>query len=167
MNKILLFLYFVSVLAVMLGFYEMNFFTTDLQEDSTGGSNPAMIIPVFLLPFFFYFLYGTTEFSMRLAESYKKRGMLISSLVFSAAAAITILVYTFARAQAMRNEIVQKLDHIENASQMPLLNLYSNSIFFNPLTFILVLLVCYIAGALWSMGRKRINKKLIIHKVSN
>lgn len=165
MNRILLFLYFVSVLVVMLGFYGMNLFTSVLEGDDTGGSNPAMIIPVFILPFFFYFLYGSAELFMRLAERYKNRNMLIGSLVLSAAVAISIGAYTFVKARALRDEIVQKLDHIENASQIPLLNLYSNSIFFNPLTFVLVILLCYIAGALWSMGRKRRNKKLIIQKV--
>lgn len=155
MNRILLFLYFVSVLVVVLGFYWMNLFTAVPELDDTGGSNPAMIIPVFILPFFFYFLYGTAELSMRLAEQCKNRRMLIGSLVLSAAAAISIGAYTLIRAQTLRNEIVQQLDHIENAAQISLLNLYSNSIFFNPLTFVLVNLLCYIAGAFWSMGRKR------------
>lgn len=155
MNRILLFFYFVSLLVVMVGFYGMNSFTAVLEEDDTGGSNPAMVIPVFILPFFFYFLYGTTELSMRFAERYKNRNVRLGSAVVSAAAAFGIAVYTFARAQALRNEIVQKLDHIESASQMPLLNLYSNSIFFNPMTFILIILLCYIAGVLWSVSRKR------------
>ena len=155
MNRILLFFYFVSVLVVMVGFYGMNSFTAILEGDDTGGSNPAMVIPVFILPFFFYFLYGTTELSMRFAERYKNRNVRLGSVVISAATAFGIAVYTFARAQALRNEIVQKLDHIGSASQIPLLNLYSNSIFFNPMTFILIILLCYMAGVLWSFSRKR------------
>ncbi len=155
MNRILLFFYFVSVLVVMVGFYGMNSFTAILEGNDTGGSNPAMVIPVFILPFFFYFLYGTTELSMRFAERYKNRNVRLGSVVISAATAFGIAVYTFARAQALRNEIVLKLDHIENASQMPLLNLYSNSIFFNLMNFILIILLCYTAGVLWSISRKR------------
>ncbi|WP_372869493.1 hypothetical protein [Planomicrobium okeanokoites] len=133
----------------------MNSFTAILEGNDTGGSNPAMVIPVFILPFFFYFLYGTTELSMRFAERYKNRNVRLGSVVISAATAFGIAVYTFARAQALRNEIVLKLDHIENASQMPLLNLYSNSIFFNLMNFILIILLCYTAGVLWSISRKR------------
>ena len=167
MNKILLLLYFVSVLAVMLGFYGMNFLTTALKENSTRGSNPAMIIPVFVLPFFFYFLYGTVELSMRFAERSKNKKMLLGSLVLSAAAAISIIAYTVAKAQFLQNEIVQKLDYIGNTSQIPLINLYSNSIFFNPLTFFSIVLVCYAAGVFWSVGRKPRNKKLIMQKAGD
>ncbi|WP_142829734.1 hypothetical protein [Planococcus soli] len=74
MRKLLLFLYIVSLVIVLIGFYGMNFFTETVAEDGTGGGNgnPALFIPVFLMPFFFYFLYGTTELSMRLAARYKK-----------------------------------------------------------------------------------------------
>lgn len=81
MRKLLLFLYIVSLLAVLIGFYGMNIFTESIEEDGTGGGNgnPALFILVFLMPFFFYFLYGTTELSMRFVERYKKRRTLVIS----------------------------------------------------------------------------------------
>lgn len=163
MNKILLFLYFVSVLAVMLGFCGMNFFTETIGEDGSGGGNgnPALFLLVFLMPFFFYFLYGTTELSMRLAESYKKRSTLHISLAISVLAALVIAGYTFLKAKAMRREVFLKKDDLESVSQLPLWSTFSNAIFFNPLTFIMVLLVCYIIGTLWSLARKR-GKKILI-----
>lgn len=66
MRKLLLVLYVISLLAVLMGFYGMNFFTEPIREGGSGGGNgnPALFIPVFLMPFLFYFLYGTTKLSM-------------------------------------------------------------------------------------------------------
>lgn len=163
MNKILLFLYFVSVLVVMLGFYGMNFFTETIGEDGSGGGNgnPALFLLVFLMPFFFYFLYGTTELSMRLVERYKKRSTLHISLIISVLAVLSIAVYTFLEAKALRREVFLNKDDLVSISQLPLWSTFSNAIFFNPLTFILVVLICYIIGALWSLSRNR-RKKILI-----
>ena len=157
MNKILLFLYVVSTGMVMLGFYAINFLTETIGENGSGGGNgnPGLFPVVFVMPFFFYFLYGTIELSMRLAESYKKNSTLYLSLAISVLTVISIAAYTFLKAEALRTEIFEKKDYLESASQFPLLNTFSNSIFFNPLTFLLVLLGCYIIGAFWSLRRAR------------
>ena len=164
MNKILLLLYVISTGVVMLGFYTINFFTETLGEDGSGGGNgnPGLFPVVFVMPFFFYFLYGTAELSMRLAEKYTKRSTLFVSLAISVTAAISIVIYTFWKAEALRAEIFEKKDYLESASELPLLNTFSNSIFFNSLTFILVVLVCYIIGALWSVSRGRRRKELLL-----
>ncbi|AQU80846.1 hypothetical protein [Planococcus faecalis] len=162
MRKLLFFLYIVSLLAVLIGFYGMNVFTESIEEDGTGGGNgnPALFILVFLMPFLFYFLYGTTELSMRFVERYKKRRTLVISLVFSVVATISIGVYTFLKAQALRNEIIQRLENFDDVSQISLWNAFSNSVFFNPLTFILVILVCYIFGVIWNSSKNR-RKKIL------
>ncbi|WP_422124464.1 hypothetical protein DHX103_06505 [Planococcus sp. X10-3] len=166
MNKILLVLYVVSTGMVMLGFYAINFFTEPVGEDGAGGGNgnPGLFPVVFIMPFFFYFLYGTVEISMRLAESYRKKRTLFVSLVLSVLATISIAIYTFLKAEALRTDILQKRDDLETASEFPLLNTFSNSIFFNPLTFVLVVLVCYMIGALWSVSRARHKEKLTLQK---
>ncbi|ANU28563.1 hypothetical protein [Planococcus versutus] len=157
MRKLLLFLYVISLVVVLIGFYGMNFFTETVVEDGTGGGNgnPALFIPVFLMPFFFYFLYGTTELSMRLAEKIKTNKTLVTSLIFSVIAAAIIIIYTENKAQDLRKTIVQKQVNFETVSQVPLWSTFSNAIFFNALTFILVLLICYIIGAVWSIYRER------------
>ncbi len=76
--------------------------------------------------------------------------------MLSGGIAITLVVYTFFKAQAFRYEINEKLENFDEISQIGLLNTFSNAIFFNPLTFILLLLICYLVGAGWTMlGLKR------------
>lgn len=157
MNKILLFLYVVSTVMVMLGFYAINFLTETVKEDGSGGGNgnPGLFPIIFVMPFFFYFLYGTVELSMRLAVTFRNRRTLFVSMAISVVAAISIAIYTYLKAEAVRTEILQKRADLETASDFSLLNTFSNSIFFNPLTFTLVVLICYLIGALWSVSRKR------------
>lgn len=60
MRKLLLFLYVISLVIALTGFYGMNFFTETVVDEGTGGGNGnrALFIPVFFMPFFFYYLYG-------------------------------------------------------------------------------------------------------------
>ncbi|TWT08062.1 hypothetical protein FQV26_09700 [Planococcus sp. CPCC 101016] len=169
MRKLLFFLYIVSLLLVFIGFYGMNLFTETIEKDNTGGSNgnPAIFVLVFIMPFFFYFLYGTSELSMRLVDNYKKRSTLVISLVFSGVSAISIIIFTVVEANALRLVIVQKQENFESIFQIPLWNTFSNSIFFNLLTFILVILICYITGAILSIGNKRRKKRVHTTEVIN
>ncbi|MFD1032608.1 hypothetical protein [Metaplanococcus flavidus] len=166
MNKILIFLYVISTVMVMLGFYAINFLTEPLGADgyAGGNGNPGLFPVVFVMPFFFYFLYGTVELSMRLAERYREKRILFVSVAISVLTAISIAVYTYLEADAVRTEILLKRDDLKTASEIPLLNPFSNSIFFNPLTFVLVVLVCYVIGALWSVSRARRKQKLTLQK---
>lgn len=152
MNRLLGFMYLGSVLIVMLGFYGMNFFTETIVDGGTGGGNgnPALFILVFLMPFLFYFLYGTIELSMWLVKTFKEKSPLRISLMLSGGIAFSIIVYTFFKAQALRYEITEKLENFDEISQIGLLNTFSNAVFFNPLTFILLLLICYLIGAGWT-----------------
>ena len=156
MRKLLLFMYIVSLLIVIIGFYGMNFFTETIVKGANGGGNgnPALFIPVFLMPFFFYFVYGTTELSMQLIEKYKKSSTLILSIILSVIAIMGIVIYTVEKSRKIREMIVQKQSNFESISQISLLNTFSNDIFFNALTFVMVLLVCYVVAAGWSVYRR-------------
>lgn len=157
MNKLLFFFYVISVLVTILVFYAMNYFTTPVtpSEGGGGGGNPPTIIFVFTLPFIILFLYGTIELFMRLTQERLSNKVIIISSVFSLLVTGTIAISTVRKADALRNRIVDVKENFNDPSHFSLLNTFSNDMFFNPLTFLMVLLLCYTLGATWGMYRKR------------
>lgn len=161
MRIVLIFIYFISLAGVMLAFYGMNYLSGSINTESvlgvgTGNGNPALIVLVFAMPFFLYFIYGTIEFSMRLVikiANFKTIAVFISSSLL----AITLIgFYTRRKAQAFHIEIAGQMETVDQVKHLGLWNTYSNPIFFNPLTFFMLVLICFVIGSVW--GLKRIEK---------
>ncbi|MFC3210688.1 hypothetical protein [Planomicrobium okeanokoites] len=161
MNKLLFFFYVLAVLVTILVFYVMNYFTAPItpSEGGGGGGNPPIIILVFTLPFIMFFVYGTIELFMRFTLKRLSKKVTIISIILSLLLAGAIVVLTIIKADALRNRIVDVKENFNDPSVFPLLNTFSNDIFFNPLTFLMVLLLCYVFGAIWGINRKKKNPK--------
>ncbi|AQQ51848.1 hypothetical protein [Planococcus lenghuensis] len=157
MKKLFFFGYLISAGLTVLLFYSINGLTEPLgSADGTwggGNGNPGIFPLVFLWPFLCLFLYGTTAYSMRLMKrAWPAAKIRVSAAVF-ALLAIGIAVYQVAAAQAVRKELI-RLHPSFNEDHLPsLLNTYTNSIFFNLLTFIMIVLFCLLAGCLWALVR--------------
>ncbi|MGB6408495.1 MAG: hypothetical protein WBF39_13540 [Planococcus donghaensis] len=156
MNKILMALYGVSVILTFAVFYWMNYLTAPvLNNDYRGGNgNPALFFPVVLMPFLFYFLYGTVELSMRLAERWLSRKKITIMISLSLIYVIVVTLRTIHTADRFRTYIVETKDAYSNPTEFALLNVFSNHLFFNPLTFSGVVGICFIAGAGWSLKKR-------------
>ena len=155
MYKLLMLLYGLSAILTVIVFYGMNILSEPVKNDGFGGGNgnPTLVIPFFLMPFILYFLYGTIELSMRVASRSLtvrniRLGILISSVFVAAVSA-----YTLKKADDFRTFIVDTKDAYDNPEDFSLFNIFSNHIFFNPLTFVLVVMACFLAGTVWSLMR--------------
>ena len=153
MYKLLMLLYGLSAILTVIVFYGMNILSEPVKNDGFGGGNgnPTLVIPFFLMPFILYFLYGTIELSMRVASRSLtvrniRLGILISSVFVAAVSA-----YTLKKADDFRTFIVDTKDAYDNPEDFSLFNIFSNHIFFNPLTFVLVVMACFLAGSVWSL----------------
>ena len=157
MYKLLMLLYWLSAFLTLAAFYGMNSLSEPVKNDDFGGGNgnPTLVIPFLLMPFVLYFFYGTIELSMRatsrwLSPRLSPRSIWIGILI-SAVYVATSSVYTLKKADAFRTYIVDTKDAYDNPEDFSLFNIFSNHIFFNPLTFVLVVMACFLAGSVWSL----------------
>ncbi|ANU28186.1 hypothetical protein [Planococcus versutus] len=157
MNKIVMVLYGLSFMVTIAVFYVMNDLTAPLlNTDYRGGNgNPALFFPVVLMPFIFYFLYGTIELSMRIANKWLGHKKTIIVISLSLIYAICTALWTIRAAGKFRTYIVDTKDEYSNPAEFALLNVFSNDIFFNPFTFLGVVAICFVVGAVWSLERNR------------
>lgn len=161
MYKILMLLYVLSTLLTIAAFYGINYLSEPVRNDDFrgGNGNPALFIAMVGMPFIFYFLYGTVELSMRAAEKWLSRKCSLLGVLASTSFILAGLFITFNKANEYRNYIVATKDAYSNPGQFALFNVFSNHLFFNPLTFMLVVACCFLMGTLWSLvrGKKKLN----------
>lgn len=152
MRKIFLFIFAFSTVASIVMFASINHFTEKLHGSLSGGGgngNPGLFPILFLYPFFFFFLYGMVKIAYNFLYSkfetrLFKYVMLLSFLLVSIISAMTIN-----KANSLRTSIMKINQSFSDSAPIPLLNTFSNNIFFNAFTFTLVVLVCIlIAGIL-------------------
>ncbi|WP_223632632.1 hypothetical protein [Planococcus sp. 4-30] len=161
MYKLLMLLYWLSAILTLAAFYGMNALSEPVKNDGFGGGNgnPTLVIPFFLMPFIMYFLYGTVELSMRIASKWLTSRSIWLGILISSVYVVTVSVYTLKKADDFRSYIVETKDAFDNPEDFSLFTIFSNHIFFNPLTFILVVMICFLAGLVWSLIRDRPKKK--------
>lgn len=76
--------------------------------------------------------------------------MISLSLIY----AIYIALWTIRAADKFRTDIVDTKDAYSDSADFALLNVFSNHLFFNSFTFLGVVAICFVVGAVWSLGRK-------------
>lgn len=159
MKKSFLALYIVCTLASIAMFILCNILTEPLQTESElgggGNGNPGLFPIIFFLPFFLFFLYGTTEILMRwIHKKYSLRIIILFTLL-SMFGVVTIASLTLIEANEFRSFIVEVNPSFEDESQVTLLNTFSNSIFFNQYTFLMLIFACLFLGGVWALLKKR------------
>ncbi|MFJ8263539.1 hypothetical protein ACIQ4I_16625 [Rummeliibacillus sp. NPDC094406] len=153
-------IYIISFLMSVLLFYLCNDMTQTLNINSefgvVGGNGNLGLFPwIFLFPFFGFFVYGTFKYSMltltKLAKA-KKIMMLAGSGVLS----FIIVINVYNQASELRKKIVEVSPTYTRESELSLLNFWSNSIFFNFFTFLLVILLTILLSAGMTMLKSRV-----------
>ncbi|PPA71894.1 hypothetical protein C4B60_00500 [Jeotgalibacillus proteolyticus] len=122
---------------------------TESGLTSGGNGNPGLFPVVFLYPFLIFFIYGTTVI-LKNWISYKfitKNLYYLSVVSFFGVLISSISVYY--RASKFRYFIVHKNSSFTDVSQISLLNTFSNSIFFNFFTFLLVIILSLFIASTW------------------
>ena len=161
MYKLLMLLYWLSTILTLTAFYGMNVLSEPVKNDGfgDGNGNPTLFIPFFLMPFILYFLYGTIELSMRVASKWLTASSIWLGIMISSVYVCTASVYTLKKAADFRTHIVETKDAFDNPEDFSLFTIFSNHIFFNPLTFLLMVMACFLAGSVWSLIRDRPKKE--------
>lgn len=157
-NAMFKYVYIICTVLSMYLFYLCNNFTEQLviKDDLAGGGgngNPGLFPWLFLLPFFLGFLLGTFIYLLKWIRRLKKKSIyyiLFSSLVLSS----IIVIITYKNANNLRERIIEVHPSFTNAKQIDLLNTFSNDIFFNPYTFILVILMVLFLSSIFIAIKK-------------
>lgn len=156
MYKLLMLLYWLSAFLTLVGFYGMNSLSEPVKNDGFGGGNgnPTLIIPFFLMPFILYFLYGTIELSMRATSRWFSPKGIWTGIAISFIYVAVSSAYTVKKAKDFRTYIVDTKDAFNNPDDFSLFTIFSNHIFFNPVTFGLLVMGCFLIGSVWSLNRQ-------------
>lgn len=156
MYKLLMLLYWLSAFLTLAGFYGMNSLSEPVKNDDFGGGNgnPTLVIPFFLMPFILYFLYGTIELSMRAtSRRFTPKGIWVGIAISFIYVAFSSS-YTLKKAEDFRTYIIETKDAFDNPQDFSLFTIFSNHIFFSPLTFGLLVMGCFLIGSVWSLIRQ-------------
>lgn len=156
MYKLLMLLYWLSAFLTLAGFYGMNSLSEPVKNDDFGGGNgnPTLVIPFFLMPVILYFLYGTIELSMRATSRwFTPKGIWVGIAISFIYVAFSSS-YTLKKAEDFRTYIIETKDAFDNPQDFSLFTIFSNHIFFSPLTFGLLVMGCFLIGSVWSLIRQ-------------
>ncbi len=125
----------------------------------SGNGNPGLFPWIFLFPFFVFFVYGTYKYSMLILTQLGKAEKLMitaRSIVLS----FIILLNLYNQAPELRKRIVEHSPSYTKESELSLLNFWSNSIFFNFFTFVLIILLTLVFSVGISILRKFYSRKI-------
>ncbi|RTZ57708.1 hypothetical protein EKO25_01975 [Bacillus sp. SAJ1] len=122
---------------------------SELGVASGGNGNPGLFPWFILFPFFLIFLYGTFKYLTNFIL--KKNMKFILIVIFSSSLlSLIIVLFTNIEANKIREKIVEVSPSFTSVKQLSLLNTWSNSIFFNHYTFILVFLLVLLASSIYA-----------------
>ncbi|MEK5233756.1 hypothetical protein MHB42_18840 [Lysinibacillus sp. FSL K6-0232] len=157
MNKLLVVFYFISIIITAIIFALINVLTGPvlLERSSISNGNPGLFPLIFLTPFLIISIIGTFKLAIMLARKMFKTVqfylMMICLLVFSS----VIYWLTFKEAQALRLFIFQHNHSVTEIAEIPLLNTYSNAIFFNGWTLLALLFTASGIAYIWTFIQHR------------
>jgi len=130
-------------------FYVINFLTEPISIGSSNSNisngNPGLFPLIFLTPFLIVTIIGTFQLAYHLAKRTFKtiqyKIIMIASFLFSS----SIYIFTYIEAKEFRLVVFENNDSVNRVAEIPLLNTYSNNIFFNGWTLLALLLtvVCF------------------------
>lgn len=161
MKYFYIFLYIVSAVISISIFLLTNITTERLNGSGGGNGNPGLMFILFLYPFLLIFIFWTVLLLRKWMIQQLNTKKLSIITLFSFVLALLILILTFYEAITFREEIVRVSPSFDDINQVSLLNTFSNSIFFNQYTFLMLLLLCLsIAGfSVFIVGKKKENRK--------
>lgn len=166
MRIIFLILYIISLIASLAIFHFTQVISPEVSDGYAGGNgNPGLMFVMLGYPFLAFFIYGTTEYTMRCLMDKWTRKWFNPALISAAVLAAGIFIYTLWSASQVRNRVEKEIHPFDSGRGASLINPYTNDVFFDWPAFIGVLLVCYVAGGIWA--KKRGSKSgRVVRKVS-
>lgn len=160
MKSIYLVLYIFSTVATILMFVLVNRLTEPLISGGSGGGNgnPGLFPIIFLFPFGLVFIYGTYSLLKKWISNNFSTIAIKGATIASFIGVCLILWRVLGQALKLRYAIVEKNPSFDQVSDISLLNTYSNSIFFNEYTFLmLILAVLFVAGVRSLLANRKMN----------
>jgi len=148
----------------MILFFLCNYLTEPLVEKNElgvaggGNGNPGLFPWFILFPFFLIFIYGTFKYLTNFILKINRK--LIFIVIYSSSfLSIFIMIFTNNEAGKIREKIIDANPTFTSVKQLSLLNTWSNSIFFNQYTFILVFLLVLLTSSIYAAIKIPSSKK--------
>lgn len=144
--------------AISISIFVLTNITTEPLNTGGGNGNPGLLFILILYPFLLSFVYWTVLLLYKWMKIHLNTNNITILTIFSSLLALFILFSTIIKAINFREEIVRVSPSYNNVNEVSLLNTFSNSIFFNYYTFLMLLLLCLtIAGfsVLISLQKKK------------
>lgn len=131
---------------------------TEPLKGGGGNGNPGLFFILMLYPFLLIFVYWTVLLLYKWMNIHLNTNKITILTTFSSVLTLFILISTINKAINFREEIVRASPTFNNINEVSLFNTFSNSIFFNCYTFLMLLLLCLsIAG--FAVVFSRLKKK--------
>ncbi|MEC1180597.1 hypothetical protein P9B03_19220 [Metasolibacillus meyeri] len=142
-SKLSLFFYSLSVVVTIIICYLINYLTEPVLAENSksniSNGNPGLFPLIFLTPFLLILIVGTFKVTYTFAKRTLQTIQFKIIIVFSLIVSSIIYFFTFKEAQKLRLLIFDNNDSVTKIDEIPLLNIYSNSTFFNGWTLIALL----------------------------
>jgi hypothetical protein len=139
MSKLSWLYYATSLIITAIIFSLIHVFTEPIVIGSSNGisnGNPGLFPLVFFTPFFIVSIMGTYKLANRLALKTMKTMPFYSMIVLSFLFPSIVYSLTLKKAQELRVFVFEHNQLVTEIAEIPLLNTYSNSIFFTGWTFL-------------------------------
>ena len=158
MSKLSLFIYIVSVLVTVSIFYLINFLTETVvvgESNNMGNGNPGLFPLIYLTPFLIISIIGTFKLIYVFIERRIRTIQPLLIMLFSLIGSIIIYFLTYREARQMRTLFFNNNDSVTRINEIPLLNSYSNNIFFNGWTLLALLFTVTFIACLIALIRQK------------
>lgn len=158
MSKLSLFIYIVSVLVTIGIFYLINFLTETVtvgESNNMGNGNPGLFPLIYLTPFLIISIIGTFKLIYVFVERRIRTIQPLLIMLFSLIGSIIIYFLTYREARQMRTLFFNNNDSVTRINEIPLLNSYSNNIFFNGWTLLALLFTVTFIACLIALIRQK------------
>ncbi|WP_313150206.1 hypothetical protein [Lysinibacillus capsici] len=159
MNKLSLFFYSLNVIVTSIAFYVINFLTEPVligsSENNISNGNPGLFPLVFLMPFLIVSIIGTFKIAYSFAKRTYKTMQYKIIIIFSFLLSSIIYFFTFKEARKFRLLVFENNDSVTKITQIPLLNTYSNNIFFNGWTLLALLFTTVFIAYCFALVKQR------------
>lgn len=160
MSKLLWLFYSLSVIVTVIIFYFINYFTEPIlignTDNSISNGNPGLFPLVFLSPFLIVSIFGTFKLAYFFAERSINTMQFKIVMIFSFIFSIIVYFLTFKDARELRLVVFDNNDSVTEIAEIPLLNTYSNSIFFNGWTLLALGSTIFLIVYFLTLVKKRI-----------
>ncbi|MGE7625456.1 hypothetical protein ACQKMD_21395 [Viridibacillus sp. NPDC096237] len=150
MNYLYRFIYIISVLITIGAFTFANLSAVSPTQYAGGNGNIGLFPFFFLFPFIITFIAMSISYIHEYMYCKLQKRTIRMTIAGSLLGMILIISITLIRSIQLKSLLAEVNPQYREETKIPLLSIYSNAVFFNFFTFVLVLLICFFVGGMMS-----------------